>query len=369
MSSARHTLRLIFQPTVSSVRNQKKMSGNHSWLETPVPIPNTEVKQLVPMILGYSEKVGCCRAFSFSLIKGLGALRPGALVSFRERMARARLVERVLLLVLLGGPFSMDRRAAGQDASESLAARGFLFEELVRESRTYRYAVYVPRAYRAEKRWPAILFLHGMGESGVDGSSQCSVGLGPQLLRRPDDWPFVVIMPQKPGHFDEWEDHAEPVLAMLDATREQLSIDEDRIAISGLSQGGHGCWSIGALRPQAWSAVVSICGYLPSPRDRVEGGSFVRFWREREPVEKAFARTLTSWRTASDSEKGGPPFWLFHGVEDPVVPINQSRLLRGLLLEHGFQARLTEYTGVGHDSWRRAYAEAELPRWLLKQRR
>jgi predicted peptidase len=28
----------------------------------------------------------------------------------------------------------------------------------------------------------------------------------------------------------------------------------------------------------------------------------------------------------------------------------------------------TEYPGVGHDSWDLAYADPDLPRWLLQQR-
>jgi predicted peptidase len=35
----------------------------------------------------------------------------------------------------------------------------------------------------------------------------------------------------------------------------------------------------------------------------------------------------------------------------------------------GAHARLTEYRGVGHNSWDRAYNDAELSEWMLAQRR
>src|SRR5262245_33414741 len=35
--------------------------GDHIGLETPVPIPNTEVKQSKPMVLASTERVGHCR--------------------------------------------------------------------------------------------------------------------------------------------------------------------------------------------------------------------------------------------------------------------------------------------------------------------
>ena len=37
------------------------LSGDHSHQETPVPIPNTTVKLMRPMIVQNSAKVGCCR--------------------------------------------------------------------------------------------------------------------------------------------------------------------------------------------------------------------------------------------------------------------------------------------------------------------
>ena len=40
-----------------------KMSGDHIELETPVPIPTTEVKQLKPMVLAKTERVGPRQAY------------------------------------------------------------------------------------------------------------------------------------------------------------------------------------------------------------------------------------------------------------------------------------------------------------------
>ena len=38
-----------------------KIPGDHIKLETPVTIPTTEVKQLKPMVLAKTERVGRCR--------------------------------------------------------------------------------------------------------------------------------------------------------------------------------------------------------------------------------------------------------------------------------------------------------------------
>ena len=39
------------------------------------------------------------------------------------------------------------------------------------------------------------------------------------------------------------------------------------------------------------------------------------------------------------------------------------------LKEAGAQTRLTEYRGVGHNSWDRAYNDPELIDWMLAQRK
>lgn len=60
------------------------------------------------------------------------------------------------------------------------------------------------------------------------------------------------------------------------------------------------------------------------------------------------------------------PFWLFHGDEDPVVPVEASNEAGRAIRRFGGDARVTVYEGVGHNSWDKAYAEADLPGWFLK---
>ena len=55
---------------------------------------------------------------------------------------------------------------------------GFVPKVIESEGETYRYAVWVPSDYRPDRRWPVILFLHGMGECGDDGVFHTTVGLG-----------------------------------------------------------------------------------------------------------------------------------------------------------------------------------------------
>ena len=51
-----------------------------------------------------------------------------------------------------------------------------------------------------------------------------------------------------------------------------------------------------------------------------------------------------------------------------AVPVTESRSIVAALRRVGGNVRYTEYPGVGHDSWDLAYADADMVKWLLKQR-
>ncbi|MEZ6084966.1 MAG: hypothetical protein R3E58_13780 [Phycisphaerae bacterium] len=105
---------------------------------------------------------------------------------------------------------------------------------------SFPYAVHLPKNYSADKRWPALLFLHGLGERGSDGVKHTTVGLGKAIRENPDRFPCVVIMPQCPDD-RRWTGAMEPVvMSILDAAMNEYSIDPDRVVLTGLSMGDSG---------------------------------------------------------------------------------------------------------------------------------
>ena len=49
------------------------------------------------------------------------------------------------------------------------------------------------------------------------------------------------------------------------------------------------------------------------------------------------------------------PIWVFHGTDDDVVPVANSRNMVNALKEAGAKVKYTEYPGVKHDSWIKAF--------------
>lgn len=246
----------------------------------------------------------------------------------------------LLLAALLLGMTST-AHAQGTPAADS---GRFVFREVKLGKATHRYAVWLPPGHAAQKHWPALVFLHGSGECGTDGVNQTHVGLPAWLVKQPERWPFVVVLPQKPVEEQEWEEQEALVRATLEASTKEFGIDPERVALTGMSQGGHGAWYLGARDSARWRALVPVCGY-------------------------GRARTVAK-RVA------GLPVWAFHGLKDDVVnpqdardivaEIQRVRRARGLDPEG---AKLTLYPDANHNSWDSAYSEAELATWLIEQTR
>jgi predicted peptidase len=234
---------------------------------------------------------------------------------------------------------------------------GFLDRTVSVDGSSYRYQVYVPADFRSKKSWPIILFLHGAGERGSDGLLQTDVGIGHAIRQNAARFPFVVIVPQC-GKDKIWgePDMQAQALAALDASIREFHGDRKHVYLTGLSMGGYGTWDLAARNPGRFAAIVPICsGVQPNkdwPRLRV---TLVDDPKIPDPFAEVARRI------------GKTPVWMFHGDSDPLVPVEQSRNMAEALKAAGADFKYTEYPGVDHISWDKAYAEPDLMAWLLSK--
>lgn len=217
----------------------------------------------------------------------------------------------------------------------------------------YAWSIMVPAG--VEPGGAAILFLHGYGECGTDGKANMAVGMPPAVLRNPERWPFVVIVPQKPLHNSEWEDHETAVLAMLDQAAKEGLYNRDRLAITGLSQGGHGTIMLGGYHADRFRAAAPVCGYV----DR-------RFDQQQQRLEEFGACVTEPSMISAVDRLQTTPVWLFHGALDDVVPPDESRMLYAGLQTIEANASYTEYPQANHNAWDNAYADSDLAVWFLR---
>lgn len=229
---------------------------------------------------------------------------------------------------------------------------GFLDRTVRSGGKTYRYQVYVPADWTKRHKWPVVLFLHGAGERGDDGVIQTEVGIGTAIRRYNDRFPCVVVFPQcRKGVWWNDPEMEQQALQALAAAMREFKGDSARVTLTGISMGGYGTWHLGAKLPGKFAALAPVCGGVRLPARVQPPAGFV------EPADPyaATARAL-----------GKTPVWAFHGDADNAVPVAESRNLVAALKAVGGNVRYTEYAGVGHNSWDRAYADKEFIAWLLE---
>jgi predicted peptidase len=214
------------------------------------------------------------------------------------------------------------------------------------------YRLLRPKSYDPSKRYPLVVFFHGAGERGSDNRQQLIHGMADFAADDVrEEYPCFVIAPQCPDG-EQWvnvpwtsDRHDMPAqpstamrltFALVDSLAKELSIDPNRLYVTGLSMGGFGVWDAIQREPKFFAAAVPICG----------GGD----------------------TSLADAIKH-LPIWAFHGDGDTTVKTQRSRDMIAALKAAGGQPRYTEYPNTGHNSWQATYANREVYAWLFAQSR
>jgi predicted peptidase len=201
------------------------------------------------------------------------------------------------------------------------------------------YRFHVPVGYDpSRERYPLVIYLHGYAERGHDTWAHMKNGV--ETLAR---WPAIAVAPQCPDT-DTWggswyggDSRAQrQVVSLVEELGQRRSVDPDRVVLIGYSMGAIGLWAILERDAALFSAAVPIAGDL-----RPES-----------------ARSLLHFAV-----------WAFHGEKDDVVSNLATRKVAAMSKEAQGAIRYTELPGVGHESWKAAFASEALKDWCLAQRR
>ena len=196
------------------------------------------------------------------------------------------------------------------------------------------YLLYLPPKYDASAKWPLVVFLHGAGERGEDLEQVRRTTL-PRMVEHDNGrhWGFVLLSPHCPRD-SYWQPGQ--IVELIEHVSSRLSVDRDRIYLTGYSMGGYGTWATACHDPGRFAAIAPVSG----------GG-------DAQQVERL--KNL--------------PIWAFHGDKDNVVPIDGDRAMVEAVQKCGGNVKFTVYPGAGHGICDMTYQDDRLFDWLLAQRR
>jgi len=203
------------------------------------------------------------------------------------------------------------------------------------------YRINVPADYDGSRVYPVIVMLHGNGGT-QDTMMDVMGGLFP---KETEERGYIAVTPlgyrRSGGYgrgsarevmFSAERQHiarlsAIDVINVIDQVRAEYRIDDDRIYLMGVSMGGGGTWTLGALHPEVWAAIApTSAGVIPDEID---------------------------WERIKDL-----PVLVCHGDEDVTVPVEYSRQMVAKMKALGMTYEHLELTGGGHRIFPRPLAAA-----------
>ncbi|MET0466565.1 MAG: dienelactone hydrolase family protein [Chitinophagaceae bacterium] len=214
----------------------------------------------------------------------------------------------------------------------------------------------VPARYDSStKRYPLIIFLHGLGELGNGTTELVKVSRTPLAARiasknfpvkftvNGQNYSFIVISPQ----FKKWPSPAD-VDAIINHAKQTLRIDASRIYVMGMSMGGGATWEYGAGFGAGIAAIAPICG--------------------------ASTATLTR---AKKIAAANLPVWAFHNIDDLTVNVGSTnKYVEDINAQNpAVRAIKTIWSSGGHDAWTKATDPAfkengkNVYEWMLQYKR
>jgi pimeloyl-ACP methyl ester carboxylesterase len=228
------------------------------------------------------------------------------------------------------------------------------------------FRLHTPDNFKPGKKYPMIVWLHGVGECGEDNINQLAHlhHMIPYLVG-PKKRDFFMLVPQCPKDHSSWgapqicyttvrangtvECHTtdDPValgnapntytLAMVDEIVKHFPVDKNRITVAGLSSGGRGVWKILEQAPDRFAAAVPIVSW-----EAMNAKSL----RENPILKKI-------------------PIWAVYSSDDHGIDYARKEFRR--MKDSGCNAYKTEFGVCGHRAWTPAMLQGDIFGWLLSR--
>ena len=201
------------------------------------------------------------------------------------------------------------------------------------EKQTINYVVQLPPEYDPNRRYPAVVTLHGAGSTPEMQISWWAGNYNPALgmrLGQAARRGYIVIAPAWTKHRQKEyqytsQEHASALYSLRDAMQ-RFSIDVDRVFLSGHSIGGDAAWDIGLAHPDLWAGVIPISA-----------------------VAEYSGRNSPKYVTQYNRNARHVSFYFVGGAFDGNQIDKNTRDWNRYLKRSGYDTMIVEYLGRGHE--------------------
>jgi len=205
------------------------------------------------------------------------------------------------------------------------------------------YTFYVPRSYDPSRKYPLVVALHEEDSNHIAELKRIFAVPGrygetalQTLMTMPSlpDVEYIVVCPFARGNMGYQGIAEQDVYDVVAEVKQKYAIDDDRVYLTGGSMGGGGALWLALTRPDVWAAVAPVCAAVLPHSEELAGNAL------------------------------NLPVRLFHGDQDPAVPVASSRQWQRRFLDLAVPVDYVEYPGVRHNAWDFAYRRPALFDWF-----
>ena len=182
--------------------------------------------------------------------------------------------------------------------------------------RCFHYNVWIPEDYDPEEKYPLLI-----GLAGGNGFSESFF----LTLRKVIPNHYIIVCPN--ADYGMWweSDRIQMFDILLKEIVKDYAVDQDRIYLSGFSNGGIAAYYYGYIHPDRFAAISSLMGYSRTPQDG-------------RKVETEMSLNMIN-----------TPLLIIHGARDRVISISSDRTLADFLRRNNISHKFYEVKRAGHD--------------------
>jgi predicted esterase len=211
---------------------------------------------------------------------------------------------------------------------------------------TMKYRLRIPTKLEEGKKYPLMIWLHGVGESGNDNVSQLS-HMEPLIpfINGEKQRNFFILATQCPKDHRLWDRSSTRegskgdapmtiTMEILDEVIRRYPVDEQAVSVFGFSSGGYGVWSMGREYPGRFAALIPV---------------------SCNPHRNVYKFVVNN----------GTAVWTFNNAGDGGVVHSRVKEEIEQIHNKGGMGYMTIFDTKGHEAWRNALLETPLIDWLM----
>lgn len=206
-------------------------------------------------------------------------------------------------------------------------AVGVQHDTRYRRGTRFQYMYVVPDSYDPQKSYPVEFLLHG-GVSREEPRSKGEWWLGGEHYDKYRQLEQITVFPSSWYKVPWWgTEQTENLVEILTTLKKTYNIDDNKVFLSGVSDGGTGAFYFAFTQPTQWAAFLPYIGHLGVliAEEAIRGGSY-----EFE--------NLTNSR-----------FYIVNGTDDSLYPVSKVQPYINVLEKAGVEHEFIAIEGGGHN--------------------